>query len=619
MSDGTHQPVADSGFVEDNGNDRDDENIDGNDNDIDKETDNEIDDNNNNNNNSNNMSDVDEHGKHNNKELYDKITYDYRDGPLFGREQEVELLRHIYHYGPEGDTDDSMFHDSTNSSRSFKGLRRTRTQSMDATIDRAKATVVIISGPPGCGKTALAESVLEDVEDAGGAVLKWKFDPFQYRQLEVGRGFLEGIEETIDKIFARAKTQPDILEYIRRRMTTMYTKAEKEIILNEVPEWVVLFENDGTDDDGSSVTATETDPKSETRGPIGSHRKTKTSSVAGSNRSHDTEASTRPCSAKNPDDMNLATTTEIFRRLLSVFSTPERPGMFFVGDVNFADPTVMYWLSTVFHDSGVAGALIVLTCTSFPGATSEEDPYGHEGLIGLVKGLEQDKALNVVRIDLAANERRLSDETYEQILSTALSVTNQIDNGSQLSEPPIDIKSITKTVRAHAGDSIRFAVDLAKEAVIQGVGTREDVSMEQIIATFMTHEELIMHRLSTMPQALLKFVMVWSCLGHWQYAKVETGFYGPDGAQLHNEAVRRGIIRRGVEGPYGPYRFASNVLQVAANNFVHQGDPDTYYYRLGRKCWRYCVEKEKRTEDEICQTLTLLYCGRTCVIDQEER
>ena len=457
--------------------------------------------------------------------------------------------------------------------------------------------VVVISGPPGSGKTALARRLYREVEKDGGVFFSWKFDWCQSLQMEAGRGFDEGLIDLGTDVCLRRR-DPAQIRWMRKRAKSLLSQHERGLISEHFSLYGELVLG-GEDEEFDDFVADEN----------------------GDDEEEDDTQSDEDEESQNPGAVRLVDT---YRRLFHSLNSNERPGICFIEDFQWADPSSVFWIFSLARDPRNEGCLMVLTFSqeeeeevSSDVVKDEREKRGdkeasqqQQSGIDLILGLEEDDTVRFLHIELKNEE--LDDNTYASIVAQSCPSPEALDS------------SVIQTIRQHTCDNLQYAIDAADVLVRNGGLTSgeeaiDDEAATEILSTLPSHEILLEHRLKSLPEGLRQLLKVASTMGYWIDQEMLAYALSSPVLSLLEMATEEGILTRSFPGHLGPYRFASNALHKAAYSLIEEGSVESTHFAIGRKLWRYCMKHNKTEEKVLMQVLTHLGLGSSCITDQTER
>jgi predicted ATPase len=181
-------------------------------------------------------------------------------------------------------------------------------QAYKSTLTREpRSKLVIIKGPPGVGKTRLAESLMEELEKDHGHILKWKFD--RQNLLQVAPGFQQAVTNMVNRILAKTD---DELKPLRRNLDNHLDYTQKAMLLRQYPPLERLL---NTEDNPIRV----------------------------------------------DNERAYGYDYYVFRLFIQAVCSPDFPTVYLFDDIHWIDDYGLSWALRAVHDVNINGALFVIT------------------------------------------------------------------------------------------------------------------------------------------------------------------------------------------------------------------------------------------------------------------
>ena len=109
---------------------------------------------------------------------------------------------------------------------------------------QTRPVIAIIKGSAGSGKTALANSLKDQLQIDNGSMIHWIGD--RQSVLQIGSGFSIAIRQWVDDILSQSA---ELLAERKRRVTKLFDSFEIATLIKHYPRLEVLFDNDGVSAD----------------------------------------------------------------------------------------------------------------------------------------------------------------------------------------------------------------------------------------------------------------------------------------------------------------------------------------------------------------------------------
>ena len=566
---------------------------------------------------------------------------------LFGREAEYSALLNAYQevcmvttpptlvgtpLNNKNNCSNSVYHSrnsrNNNSSRRFVGnvqgtvhddVDRENNNSVDDDDDGddKKVRLVLISGPPGCGKTYLAESLRFQVQNADGFFLTWKCD--QSKHLRVGGG-MQGCFNGFVKDILLTRDASTIQQVRDRIVSTLSTPTKLGLLMDMIPQLKDLLLSTNHHDNNNNNNS--------------NHNHANSNHQNDENNDNNDNASSSFIALAQDVTMNDFDTSGLNNFAVSglyraLGSDPERPLVQLLDDFHWGDANALHWMPLLIRKSSPnANALFVATCDEIMDDDNDEDTAW-----GMARRILEE-SVHVTHIRLG---NLTPQAIHEMVVDAKLPLLHHhpIDDDSDNDNNGVDsndddesnddnkTEEIARFIVSKTNGNPMFAqellLELLRDMALHPNSDNDDdnnnIPFERL-SRYESVYDVMEHRYATLDKDARDTILLASCFGYsfsnenLCIAKATTVDQDLD------TLVRRGIV---VHEGNNEFRFANNALQATAYALIgSEQDRARRHFVVGKRLLR-AKRQDGSLESNMLTVTGQLILGASAMEEREDR
>ena len=407
-----------------------------------------------------------------------------------------------------------------------------------------KSHLVLISGPTGCGKTALANVLRDTVMTDDGFFVSLDFD--QSNHLQIGGGFRQSFRGFARDVFSRG---PHVVDYIRSQFSKALNNKELAVLKQLFPTFEVFLtrtdDDDNDDDDDDSL------------------------------------------EESIPSELEKSGMSHIaFQAFFRAVGSRKRPLVQVLNNWQWADPNAIHYWTTLIDnlDDQTQGILFVATCNN-----SEVDGSSPHWEFAKQILFESDQ-IELTLIELA----NLSEPDFNTMIADALDAPLE----------QIDKEMLQVGFQITRGNP-RFALELLlNDDYVEQVDNlwrpRTNPNEWQIESL----DTLLRTRIESLPEHLRNTLQLCSCFGRFFKVENISVASSVDVSETLQDLTRLGFLHSGGDGRY---TFANSSIQgVAYNSFSNPSQRSAAHFLIGSRLVEHHLERDTLDHDLLLTTGQLL-------------
>ena len=411
--------------------------------------------------------------------------------------------------------------------------------------DKKKSRLIVVSGPTGSGKTELVTSTLGTaVQEDGGCFINWKFDSLS--RLSIASGMYDafaGLAYDLREqgVYDETRRRLEGLRVASKRTLSHIAPALKDMV-GELPAQQDLEE--------------------------------------------------------------FGQAYDAMDNLVGILSSRERPLVYFLDDVLFADPNSLWWQSSLIQNMKDKPMIWVATYN-----TDSAEEYENSGWKNSHERMLANPNVDATTIELEG----LSESRIENLLSDMLQVP--------VPEVPAQLFD---TVYAQTEGNVRFAVELALQMCQEGLLQRradgwilDETEDRGHLMNIGTLTDLLAFRISRLPPDVVKLLKYASCLGT-QLDREVLGTFAPTDLSHRLAVAFDGGILVERKGTGGELSFANNSMRAAACSLVPVEDLPLFHLKMGKLILKH-YEGKGKLDEQMLTVVTLVGKGASEIESDEEK
>lgn len=443
--------------------------------------------------------------------------------------------------------------------------KNTHAEPQEQEQENRKNELVLISGRTGLGRTTLAHSIEQVVRESKGYFVSGKFD--QMQRPDEPTAFGEALTEYVSQVLDRNEVL-NVREAIRRQGIDFATDGKELVAV--VPALAKILASDEDEQNNSGGA--------------------KWQSLNG-----------------NDEDYYFSHTNaavlhfkHVCRMLVRAISDPERPVVFLLEDIHFADEGSIDLLQFILKDGSNSGGVL------FIGTYRDNSDSGATRTVqSMLKTMHDSEVTTITHLQL----NPLREREVRRLVAHVLPV-----NENYTSRLATVVHSIT--------DNIFYIFEIIRYFVEREILTFEGDSLECVwdnLEEFQTEikemDDLILARIAHLSEQSQEILKVAACLGSKVDAEILQFFVTEPVGLFLQEFTANGLFR--YDEARNSWSFAHDSIQETIYQLIPPDDKVGYHYRIGRKFWR--VLDEARLSDFVFLVVGQLLLGSNRFQDDRER
>lgn len=408
-----------------------------------------------------------------------------------------------------------------------------------------QAQIVLIRGATGTGKTALAETLRQDQQNATPLFIKGKFD--QLQRPEPHAAVVAALSDFANTIIQ----QNEEVERLRHAVqeTAELGPEEQHVLTETIPALKRIFESNSS-----------------------TNSETSTCRMPEQIREEEFSSSTKTIMLEPRSE---AATINHFNHVLGLFlrtiaSTGSKSTSLFLDDLHWADETDLALLRSLILDAESSRILFVLTYR-------EEDQTAEQSLSSLFPHVSERDTSNITDIRLSNFDK----EQVTDMLSDLFRVSH--DQAAPLSN------LVWEQTLGNVFFIFEYLRSLCNDEDIQyDVNERrwkwdiEEICIEQQQYTCVNN--LISTKICALSEHSIENLKVASCLGSKLDSDILRHLLSGFLSSCFSEASNKGLLT--FDENRASWRFAHDRIQELVYQMIPADERIGYHYRIGRKLWR---------------------------------
>ena len=420
--------------------------------------------------------------------------------------------------------------------------------------------VVMIHGPTGIGKTALALSLRQAVWDDGGYFVSGKFDQSSQVAAKPHDAFSTAFAGFCSQVLERGEV---VKNEMREQILEKVDIEGGRVLTAVIPELEQILhvqrkEKQQNDDDVQPV--------------------------------EEDTSRTRSSEAINRFKY-------LFRLFLRAVSSPDHPLVLFLDDIHWADESSLDLLWSLINDTSNKGVLFLCTV---------RDDANNDLLDKQLSFLNRRVELTKIHL------RPFTEEQINRILSDVLNT------------PEDKTKTLTNLVRRQTKGNIFFLVELLRtlreENMLRYDRSNNEWTwdIEEIGIEFGCVRDLLDQRVNKVSAEARDLLKLSACLGSKLNEDLLNNLMEAPVFSLLREASERGLLQYNYTTT--SFEFSHDGIKDVIYNLIPFDDRNRFHYQIGRRLWKaYPVEDLFHTNNTIYVILGQLVLGSSQITDQRER